>query len=103
MQKITAVVLKHKRIVIAAWIVLTIIGMAAAGPASKALDQKFSVPGREGWDTNAQILKTYGNGGESVPIVPVVTVAKGKTVSDPGVRAELRGLEGKVQKSSPRS
>ncbi len=37
----------------------------ASGPASEALDQRFSVPGREGWETSQEILRIYGNGGET--------------------------------------
>ena len=50
------------------YILLTIVGMAAAGPASEALDQRFSVPDREGWETSQEILQKYGNGGESLPL-----------------------------------
>ena len=38
---VTAWVLRHKRLVIGFWIVVTIVGGAASGPASKAMDQKF--------------------------------------------------------------
>jgi putative drug exporter of the RND superfamily len=86
-------VLRHKRLVAIAWILLTIVGMAAAGPASKALDQRFSVPGREGWDASQQIHQTFGNGGEALPLVPVVSLPAGTTVTSPGVRNELRTVE----------
>ena len=49
MQRLTRRVLQHKRLVALSWLLLTIIGIGAAGPASSALDQRFSVPGREGW------------------------------------------------------
>src|SRR4051794_9831081 len=101
MRKITDFVLHHRRLVLLGWLILTIIGMAAAGPASKALDQRFSVPGREGWDTNEQIVRTYGNGGENPPLLAVVKLPAGTTATSPAVRSELRGLEGKVRKSLP--
>jgi putative drug exporter of the RND superfamily len=93
MQQLTRVVLRHKRFVAIGWLVLTIFGIVAAGPASKALDQRFSVPGREGWEASQQIERIYGNGGENVPLMPVVTLPKGTTVSSPGVREDLRKLE----------
>ena len=52
MQRLTRRVLHHKRLVAASWILLTLIGIVAAGPASKALDQRFSVFGREGWEAS---------------------------------------------------
>ena len=91
MQQLTHRVLQHKRLVIIGWLVLTVVGMMAAGPATKALNQKFSVPGREGWETNQTILHTFGNGGENPPLIPVVTLPAGKTVNSPGVRTEPQG------------
>src|SRR5215208_5941249 len=95
---ITGWVLRHKRLVIGFWIVLTIVGGAASGPASKAMDQKFSVPGKEGWEANKEIEQRFhGTGGNSAPLVPVVTL-KG-TAS--GSRSDLAALEQKVKKAVP--
>ncbi len=102
MQRLTRTVLRHKRMVAIAWVLLTIVGVVAAGPASKALNQRFSVPGREGWEASQEIERVYGNGGETLPIVPVVQLPQGKTVSSPGLRAELLRLEREVQKAVPR-
>ena len=84
MKQLTRAVLRHKRLVALSWIALTLIGMVAAGPASEALDQRFSVPDREGWETSQEILAKYGNGGESPPLVPVVAFADGTTADSPG-------------------
>src|SRR3954467_13263917 len=97
MQQLTRRVLRHKRAVALAWIVLTIVGLAAAGPASEALDQRFSVPGREGWETSQEIIELYGNGGESPPFVPVVTLPEGSSVDDPDVQKELTAIEAKTE------
>src|SRR3954467_11269168 len=101
MQQLTRRVLRHKRAVALAWIVLTIVGLAAAGPASEALDQRFSVPGREGWETSQQLLKVYGNGGESPPLVPVVQLPPGPPA--PPVRADLGRVEDVARKAVPGS
>ena len=85
------------------WVLLTLIGIGAAGPATEALDQRFSVPDREGWETSQEILQTYGNGGESPPIIPVVTLPEGASANSPGVRADLRELERRAQEAVPRS
>ena len=97
MQRLTHRVLRHKRLVAITWVLLTLVGMGAAGPASEALDQRFSVPDKEGWETSVEINQLYGNGGEAWPMVPVVTLPEGTTVESPGVREELRGLEAKAQ------
>jgi RND superfamily putative drug exporter len=101
---LTRWVLAHKRIVIGFWLVLTIVGIASAGPATKALKQKFTVPGRVGYETNVQIAKRYaGTGGEHPPLVPVVTLPAGKTVDSPGVRGELKDAQTRVAKALPGS
>ena len=102
MERITRWVLAHKRIVVAFWLVLTLVGMASAGSATKALKQKFSVPGKEGWQTNQQIARDFrGTGGNSAPLVPVVTLPAGKTVNSPGVRGDVGRLEARIEHALP--
>jgi RND superfamily putative drug exporter len=102
MASLTRWVLAHKRIVVAFWLVLTLVGMASAGSATKALKQKFSVPGKEGWVTNEQIARDFhGTGGNTSPLLPVVTLPAGKTVASPGVKQELAALEARVAKVLP--
>jgi putative drug exporter of the RND superfamily len=103
MASLTRFVLAHKRLVVITWIALTIAGMAAAGPASKALDQKFSVPNKEGWETNQTIDEHYFGTGDSAPLVPVVTLPDGKTVASPGVRADLAKIDSDLAKALPNS
>ena len=99
MQTLTRRVLAHKRAVAAAWILLTLVGLAAAGPASEALDQRFSVPGREGWEASQEILETYGNGGEVLPFVPVVRLPAGVTADS--ARGDLRRVEDAAREALP--
>ena len=89
MSSLTRWVLAHKRLVVIGWIALTLAGIAAAGPASKALETQFSVPDRGSWNTNVAIAKTYGsdrNG--TAPLLPVVTLPEGKTVRSPDIASE---------------
>jgi len=103
MRQLTDFVLRHKRATAIGWVLLTLVGMAASGPASEALDQRFSVPGREGWEASQEILNVYGNGGEVLPFVPVVTLPEGTTVKSPGVRKGLRKVEQIARKAVPGS
>ena len=103
MEALTRFVLTHKRLVVAAWIVLTIAGMAAAGPASEALDQKFSVPDKEGWETNQTINENYFGTGDSAPLVPVVTLPEGESVDSPGIQADLKKIDAELTKALPNS
>jgi putative drug exporter of the RND superfamily len=103
MQRLTRRVLQHKRFVALGWLLLTLVGIGAAGPASEALDQRFSVPGREGWEASQEIQRVYGNGGETLPLVPVVTLPQGTTVDSPGIRAQLQKVEDTARKAVPRA
>jgi RND superfamily putative drug exporter len=89
MNRVTSFVLDHKRLVVGFWAVLTLAAFAAMGPSSRSLSQQFDLPGREGFETNAELAATYGNGGDVAPIVPVVQLPRGTTVDSPGVRQEL--------------
>jgi RND superfamily putative drug exporter len=99
---LTRWVLAHKRTVVISWIVLTIGGLMAAGPATDALEPEFSVPNKEGWETNVAITERYGgdrNG--TVPLLPVVTLPQGKTVDSPDVRSELARIDARLDEAMP--
>jgi RND superfamily putative drug exporter len=103
MSSITRWVLAHKRLVVFFWVALTLVGGASAGQVTDALKQRFSVPGKEGWEANVAIERAYGNGANSAPMIPVVTLPAGRTVDSPGVKADLRGLERKAESTLPGS
>src|SRR3954453_19602067 len=104
MTSLTRWTLAHRRLVVGFWVVLTVIGIVTAGAATKAMKQKFSVPGREGWETNQAIAKLYhGTGGNGAPLVAVVTLPAGKTVGGPGGRTALKGLEERLAQTRPGS
>jgi RND superfamily putative drug exporter len=99
---LTRWVLAHKRTVVITWIVLTIGGIMAAGPATDALEPEFSVPDKEGWETNVAITEKYGgdrNG--TVPLLPVVKLPEGTTADSPGVRSELARLDARLEQAMP--
>jgi RND superfamily putative drug exporter len=101
---LTRWVLAHKRTVVLTWIVLTIAGVAAAGPATDALDPEFSVPNKEGWETNVEIAKHYrGTGGDTAPLIPVVTLPKGTSADSPTVRADLNKVDRALARALPGS
>jgi len=94
-------VLGHRRLVMGFWLVLTIAAFSAIQPASDALSEEFTVPGREGFETNRNIASIYGNGGDIAPIVPVVTLPAGTTVDSPGIAAELDTALSEVEAALP--
>jgi putative drug exporter of the RND superfamily len=101
---LTRWVLAHKKTVVISWIVLTIAGIAAAGPASEALDQEFSVPKKEGWETNEAIAAKYnGTGGDTAPLVTVATIPRGESVDSAQVKADLAKVDSRIEKALPGS
>jgi putative drug exporter of the RND superfamily len=86
MPHLTEFLLRHKLAVVAAWLVVLVAGVAAAGVVPGRLSQEFSFPGEEGYEANVAILEQYGNGGPGNPLVPVVTLPEGTTVDSPGTR-----------------
>ncbi len=104
MSALTRWVLAHKRIVTVGWIVLTIAGIMAAGPATEALEPEFSVPDKEGWETNQEIAANYaGTGGDTAPLVPVVTLAEGESIDSEAVTADLEALDASLAEALPNS
>jgi putative drug exporter of the RND superfamily len=99
---LTRWVLAHKRTVVSFWIVATIAGVMAAGPASEALDQEFSVPKKEGWETNLAIAEQYrGTGGDTAPLLPVVTLPEGERVDSPAVKEQLANVDTRLREALP--
>ena len=77
MVPITRWVLSHKRLVTVFWVAVTLVGIATVSSATSAFSSQFTVPGREGFTTNAKIIKLLRSGGDSAPLVPVLTLPNG--------------------------
>jgi RND superfamily putative drug exporter len=75
-------VLRHRKAVVASWLVLLVAGFVAAGRVSERLTFEFALPGEPGYETATQIDRLYGNGGNQPPSILVVTVPRGETVRD---------------------
>ena len=100
---VTRWVLAHKRSVASFWVLVTIVGIATVGSSTKAFSTQFSVPGREGFTTDARIARIFHNGGDNVPLLAVVTVPAGTSVSSPAVEHGLDQVAMKLQRALPGS
>jgi len=78
-ERFTELVLRHRRAVVLAWLILLVTGGAAASRLSDRLTFDFSLPGQPGYQTERQLLATYGTSSDDT-LVPVLTVAPGQTV-----------------------
>jgi RND superfamily putative drug exporter len=93
---ITKFALRHRRLVALLWLVVAVAGFASVGPATGALSDQYSVPGREGYVANTRIKAMFGNGGDGAPLVAVVTLPRGVGAGSAQVRAGLAGVSRRI-------
>ena len=60
MEQFAEAVLRHRRIVVAVWLVLLVLGGGAAGQLSDRLTFDFSLPGQPGYQAEQQLETAYG-------------------------------------------
>ena len=99
--RLTRFVLRHRRLVSLGWLAVTIAGIASIGSAANAFSDQYSVPGREGYKTNAAITGAFGNGGDSAPLVPVVSLPPGTSVDARAVRRGLEDVTSRIERAVP--
>jgi len=81
------VIVRHRRAVIGAWIVLTLFGAYSAGQVSKRWFESFSIPGYSAYEANQRTLKTFGTG-EQAPLVAVFHTS-GDVTKQSGIAAAI--------------
>jgi RND superfamily putative drug exporter len=91
-------VLRHRRVVGLLWILLFVAGAATAGQLSNRLTLDFSLPGQPGYQTEQQLVGTFGQIASN-PLVAVVTVPPGETVA--ADRAKVGAVFDTVRRQVP--
>jgi RND superfamily putative drug exporter len=88
MARVARLVIRHRLLVVGAWIVLAIVGAISTTQLSKRWFQSFSIPGYSAYEANQRTLKLFGSG-EQTPLVPVLT-SPGKDITKvPGARRAI--------------
>ena len=82
MTRLSDLVLRRRRLVAGAWLLLAIAGVWASSGLSGALSQSFDAPGRPAFEANREIVERFGSGGV---IAPIVAVVDGADARDPAV------------------
>ena len=81
MNGLTAFVLRHRRLVMLAWLVVVLAGVATLGSTTKRLSTEFKLPGEPSYIADSKITALYHNGGDTVPIVVAVTAPAGQVAT----------------------
>src|SRR6266571_2922364 len=75
LERVARYVIHHRKLVVGAWIVLTLLGAYSAKAVSSRWLDQFSVPGYSAYQANQRMLARFGSG-EQPPHVALFT-AKG--------------------------
>jgi putative drug exporter of the RND superfamily len=97
MERLADLILAHKRVVAALWLLLALLGFATLTRSTGALTRRYDLPGYSGYEASQTIARTYGSGGESQPLVAVVHVSGGVAAH----RAELAAALARVGGALP--
>jgi RND superfamily putative drug exporter len=100
MRRIAELVLRHRKLVIAAWVLILVAGAVAAGQVSKRLTVDFSLPSEPGTKTAKEIETKFGNGGFNQPVLLTVTVPEGERAT--AHEAEIAAAFQAAEKASPK-
>ena len=74
--------------IVGIWLVLTVLGGAAAGRLGDRWFQSFSIPGYSAYEANQRTLKAFGSG-EQPPLVAVFTTPARDVTTVPGISAAI--------------
>jgi putative drug exporter of the RND superfamily len=91
-------VIRHRRLVVGAWIVLTLVGAFSASQLSKRWFESFSIPGYSAYEANQRTLKLFGSG-EQPPLVAVLVSPDKPVTQVPGVRRAVEATSRAVKRS----
>jgi RND superfamily putative drug exporter len=80
MNAVTAICLRHRRLVALAWLVLTVAGAATASSTAGRLTHSFATPGTAGYDANLHMLQTFGIDGNEQPTIGVLKLPTGQSM-----------------------
>src|SRR4051812_19028115 len=85
--RLAHLIVSRRKLVIGAWVALTLFGAYAAGQVSNRWFESFSIPGYSAYEANQRTLKTFGTG-EQAPLVPVFR-SQGDVTREPGLERAI--------------
>ena len=76
-------ILRHKFLVVIAWIALSALGVSNLGRIGPRLDYTYTTPGQPGFESNLKITQRFGLDPAFESMLPVLTLPAGMTMADP--------------------
>src|SRR6478609_7633329 len=87
MRRLAEVVLRHRLLIVIAWVVIAVAGGAVASSVTNRMTVNFSLPGQPGDTAANKIIAAFHNGGNTSPMLATVTLPQGQTIT--GHEAEV--------------
>ena len=87
MTAITRYCLRHRGLVVLAWLILALAGAATASTTTGRLTHNFATPGTAAYTANQQIMRTFGVDGNEQPTIGVLTLPAGRSMHTAAGRA----------------
>src|SRR3954447_9937773 len=87
MRRLAELVLRHRALVVALWVVIAVAGGAVTSTVNSRTTVNFSLPGQPGDTAANKIIAAFHNGGNTTPMLVTVTLPEGQTVT--GNEAEV--------------
>ncbi len=103
MTRLTALVLRHRLLVVVFWLVVAVAGGLTVGTTTGRLSQSFAAPGSPAQNAADRIAAAYHVDTTADPDVVVVTAPAGQTVDSPSSVAALRQIFAAVRPLGLRS
>jgi len=88
MARVARLVIRRRKLVVGAWIVLTIVGAFSTTRLADRWFQSFSIPGYSAYEANQRTLKLFGSG-EQAPLVAVFTSPSKEVTQVEGIRRAI--------------
>src|SRR5258705_338791 len=92
MTRLTALVLRHRLLVVVFWLVVAVAGGLTVGTTTGRLSQSFAAPGSPAQNAADRIAAAYHVDTTTDPDVVVVTAPAGQSVDSPSSGAALRQI-----------
>jgi putative drug exporter of the RND superfamily len=83
-KRIAEFVLRHRRWVLVAWLIVVLVGAGLTKTTTKRLVVDFSLPGQPGTQTANKIDAEFHAGGKTQPYLLAITLPAGRTVTNSG-------------------